>query len=484
MKQLPNDKRTALRWIEANVARLIDLSDAIWGYAEPALREYKSAREHVAFLKEHGFTVEEGIAGMPTAFMGTFGEGKPVIGLYSEYDATPGCSQQPVTYRRPVVHGGSGFQDLHNGLGAASTGAAIAIKEAIKSHSLSGTLKIFGTPAEKLCIGKPYQAKGGFYDDLDAAVCWHPWEYNTCTWDLGPMCYEASIFEFEGIPVYASMPWKGVSALDGIVLMNVMVNFLKEHLPREAGATVNELITDGGQSPTIIPEYAQVWYVYRAKSRTQIADIRSTLERAAKAAAIAIGAQYSQRLVSATRPWLPNHAMAELAYRNLLLVAPPAFTDEDLEFARQLQKSIGLEPMEEPFDLQPKHPKTEAAAFIGGADDVTEFSWHAPTCWIHVSYQFRTTGHSNAPSWSTAALAKMNVGHQCMLTAAKAMALTAIELIVEPNELEKAQLEHKERTSAEWQDVLIPEDAKPPIEARYSFPPYYPEGWHPPTALG
>jgi aminobenzoyl-glutamate utilization protein B len=481
MSPLPPAKGAALKWIDQHEQHLTDLSDAVWQFAEPALREYRSARQHTSFLKQHGFEVQEGVAGMPTSFVGTYGQGSPVIGFYAEYDATPGCSQQPVTHRQPVTHGGAGFQDLHNGLGAASSGAAVAVKAAMESHDLSGTLKIFGTPAEKLCVGKPYQAKAGLYDDLDAAVCWHPWEYNTCMWDEGPQCYEASIFEFEGVPVYASIPWKGISALDAAILMNVMVNFLKEHIPREARATVNELITDGGQSPTIIPEYAQVWYVYRAARPDQIQQIRQFLRRAAEAAAMAVGASVQQRIAAATRPWLPNHALAETAYRNLLLVAPPRFTQADIDFARELQANIGLEPMDEPWDLEPKPPSSGAASFIGGADDVSEFSWHAPTCWIHVSYQYKTTGHSNAPSWATAALARTNVGHQCLLTAARAMALTAVDLLTDPQALASAKDEFAERTRDHRLPVQLPEDAEPPIDAKYSFPPFYPEDWRPPT---
>jgi aminobenzoyl-glutamate utilization protein B len=481
---LSAEKQVAIDWIGSNREPILHLSDRIWRYAEPALREYKSAREHVDFLREQGFEVETGIAGMPTAFVASFGSGKPTIGFYAEYDATPGNSQKPVPYKDPVTPRAAGFEDTHNGLGTASTAAAAATKAAMEAQGIPGSVKIFGTPAEKLCIGKPYEAREGYYDDLDAAVCWHPWDHNSATWDAGPGCYEVVLFEFDGVAVYGARPWAGVSALDAVTLMNVTVNFLKEHIPRSYTATVNELMTVGGQCPTNLPEYSQIWYAFRASTREAIDDILAMLKRSAEAAAHATGAGQRLRIVSGTRPWLPNHAMAELAYRNLELVGPPQFTEQDKSFARQLQENIGLEPMDEPFDLEITHPSSDITAFHGGADDVNEFAWHTPTCWIHVTYAFRAPGNFNVPSWSTAALARTNVAHQTVLTAAKAMALTATELLTNPSELQKAQAEYQERTKEGSMPVALPPDVQPPIDAIYSFPPYYPEGWQPPTDVG
>lgn len=482
MSNLTKEKQSALNWLTDNRALVAALGDEVWRNAEPALREYASARAHVDFLRSHGFTVETGIAGLPTAFVGTYGSGKPVIGFYAEYDATPGNSQKPVAWREPFTPQGAGFEDTHNSLGAGSSGAAVATKRSMEEHGFEGTIKIFGTPAEKLCIGKPYQARDGYYDDLDAAVCWHPWGHNTCTYDAGPGCYEAVIFEFHGLQAYGGRPWRGVSALDGAVLMNVLANFQKEHIPRDHLASVNELVTVGGQCPTDLPEYSQVWYVFRAMTREGIEEILEMLKRCGEAAALAIGCDHEMRIVSGTRPWLPNHAMAELAFRNLELVGPPQLTEEDKAFARELQAAVGIEPMDEPFDLSLRHPKTESATFYGGADDVNEFCWSAPTCFLHTTYKFLGSPRNfDLPSWAPAALAGTNVAHQCALTAAKAVALTAVDLFTRPHELEKAQAEYRERTKGGVMPVAVPDGVEPPNEAIYSFPPFYPEGWSPPV---
>jgi aminobenzoyl-glutamate utilization protein B len=264
--------------------------------------------------------------------------------------------------------------------------------------------------------------------------------------------------------------------------MNVMANFLKEHIPRDYLASVNEIMTVGGQCCTDLPEYAQVWYAFRATTREGIEHILDMLRRCGEAAALATGCEQRMRIVSGTRPWLPNHAMAELAFRNMELVGPPQLTEEDKAFARKLQEATGIEAMEEPFDLTLTHPNTQSARFYGGADDVNEFCWAAPTCWIHTTYKFLGSPRNfDLASWAPAALASTNVAHQCALTAAKTMALSSVELLTTPAELDKAQKEFRERTKDGIIPVAVPPDAKPPIEAKYSFPPFYPPDWRPPT---
>ena len=466
MSEVSKEKKTVLDWIEENAGKITGLSDQVWGLAEPAFREFKSAKLHCDLLRESGFEVEEGAAGMPTAFVARYGSGKPVIGFYAEYDATPGNSQKPVPYKEPVVAHGPGFEDAHNMLGAASTGAAIAVKEAIKRHKLQGTVKLFGTPAEKLCAGKPFLAKEGYYDDLDALLGWHPWDLNTVRWENGPGPYKCVVYAFHGLQVYGGRPWAGKSALDAGILMINNLNYMKEHLlPHEEYPSLNEIVSVGGQCLTNIPEYSEIWLAYRAKTRKGIETISETVDRCARAAALVTGCEHQSYVVSGTRTMLPNLAMARLVYRNLQIVGPPKFSEEDKVFCREVQKNIGLPAMKEPLNETLTPPEEEGAGFFGGADDYNEFTWHAPSAWLHVCMMFKTekSYYLAVPNWARAALRKMGVTHKGGIVAAKTLAASAIDLLTSPSELEKAKEEFKERTKGGREELAIPKDAKPTV---------------------
>ncbi len=480
--EMTSEKRAALSWIDANAAGITGLSDRIWHHAEPALREYKSAQEHCEILRGHGFKVEEGIAGMPTAFRATWGAGRPIIGFYAEYDATPGISQYPVPYRSPIAPEACGFHDLHNGLGAGSTGAALATKAIMERFNIPGDVVLLGTPAEKLCVGKSYLARDGFLDPLDVMLGWHPYSQNTVCYDHAAHCYMAMVFDFHGLAAYGGCPWMGRSALDAVTLMNVSVNYMKEHIPRDLLPSVNETITIGGLCPTIIPEYARVWYVFRATTKEAIEGISAMLERCAEAASLVTGCTYSSRIAGAARPWLPNHTLARKVFAHFERVGPPEWTEEDKGFAQEVTRHIGLEPLEEPLDTVLHNPEDKSAwHFAGGADDVTEFSWHTPTCWLHVAYFIQGPEHAPIPSWAQASLSKTGIGHRCLLTAAKVLSISALEFLTNPEALRQVRGEFDERLKNGRMETMLPPDSKPPIEL--SFPPYYPEGWRPPVHL-
>ncbi len=336
---------------------------------------------------------------------------------------------------------------------------------------------MFGTPAEKLCVGKPFLARDGYFDGLDAVLAWHPRPYSTVEWDTGPGCYEAQVFDFTGVSAYASAPWAGVSALDALTLMNVIVQFMREHIPRRYLASVNELVTVGGQHPTSLPLHAQVWYVYRSPMREGIDHVRNLLRRAAEAACLATGASYSGQLVASTRPWLPNHAMARLAYRNLQRAGAPRFTSEMKAFGRAMLQRLGLHD-EDPFDEQLTPPEAGITAeFAGGADDITELTWHAPTARLYVAYGLRA---GRLPNWAGAALAGTPAAHETVAVAARALAFGILDAAAHPKELAEAQAELRERTATESLPPLLPPDARPPVDL--NFPPHYPASWRPPAA--
>jgi aminobenzoyl-glutamate utilization protein B len=467
MVKITDEKRMALDWIEKNEQEIMGLSDRIWGYAEPALREFKSAKLHCDFLEKYGFHAEKGVGGMPTAFVAQYGSGKPVIGFYAEYDATPGESQKPVPYKAPVVPHGPGFGDAHNMLGAASSGAAVAVKEVLQKHNLQGTLKLFGTPAEKLCVGKAYLAREGYFDGLDAVLGWHPLNLNTVTWENGPGPYRFIVSKFHGVPVYSARPWAGKSALDAAILMINNINYMKEHvLPRDEYLSLNETISVGGQCLTSIPEYAEILLGVRARTRKGIDVVSEMLSNCAKAASLVTSCEHEHYIASGTRTMLPNLTMARLVYRNLQIVGPPKFTEEEKEFCRQIQKNIGTDPMQEPLDETLTPPeKTAALDVCGVADDYNEFTWYAPSAWLHIALIFNiSSGHLTIPSWARSALRKMGVTHKGGIVAAETLAISAIELLTSPSELEKAKEEFKKRTKAGKEELAVPRDTKQPIE--------------------
>lgn len=508
---LSAEKRTAVEWIEENRDSLVDLSDEVFGFAEPGFREYKSSRAHARFLSEHGFDVELGVADMPTAYVATYGDGEPIIGLMAEYDATPGDSQRPVPHKDPVEEHAAGYGDAHNALGAGSIGAAIGLKAAMDANELKGTINLFGTPAEKIVAGKPYLAKEGYFDDLDAVVAWHPHAVNTTAWDAGPSPYRGVYVTFEGETFTAAKPWNGTDALDAATLMRVMVNFMKEHMPNESpeeNAVIGSIIPNGGQHPTNMAETAEIYFGCRGTLLSTMDEMETMLRRCARAAADVTGCQYEFREVVSTRYWLPNYEMARVAYENLEAIGPPEYSEEARSFANDVLEEVGREPVEQPFDDTLREPERDVTAefYPGIADDVSEFSWAAPTARIYLSYYIQgrhNVGESNdggtwyeqrlknggyveeedgMPVWTTAALAKTEVAHQCLTTAAKIIAGTAIDLLTDDEALTRANEEYEDRIDEEYVPLLLDEDAEPPTDI--TFPPYYPEGWEIPTDIG
>ncbi|APT59417.1 peptidase M20 [Roseomonas gilardii] len=504
-------RRHALDWIAANEARLSAFNARIWAHAEPAWREYRSVRDYVEILRAEGFEVEEGSGGMPTAFAarwtqgGDKGEGGPVLAGFSEYDAVPGNSQQAVPYPAPRegLHPyAAGHTDPHSVLGTASLAAMLAAKSAMQAHGIPGTLKLFGEPAEKVCGSKPFHAARGYYDGLDAAVVWHPWPLNTVTGETHFGAYWSAVISFESeaperwvdpalMPIDAAHAVaRSPGALDALCLMYTMTKYTKEAMFPHAGSwTLNEFVLGdaGATSDNLTPRFSQIQYSWRASALEIQEQIWRVLANNARQTAATTGCRAFVRWVTKTRVGLPNSAMTDITWRNLQAVGAPSYSGEALEFGREIQRNLGLAPMEDPFiagvtKLTPPQ-EYEAAQRAGlpswqkhlSADDYVEYSWHAPTVRLLAArprLRPPSPGYSY-PAWAYNALsglpAAMDPG---LFTAARTMALTLLDLAGRPDLLEAAQAEFRERTGggvggSRWVGPLLPPDLDPPVDLRW-----------------
>jgi aminobenzoyl-glutamate utilization protein B len=498
-------RATALEWIAGNQDRLSAFNARIWSHAEPAWREYRSARDYVDLLRAEGFEVEEGSGGMPTAFVATWGAGKPVLAGFSEYDAVPGNSQQVVPYPAPRegLHPyAAGHTDPHSVLGTASLGAMLGARAAMQKHGVAGTLKLFGEPAEKVCGSKPIHAAKGYYDGLDAAVVWHPWASNTVTGETHFGAYWSAVISFEAVDPEnwidpSLMPIEGAhaaarspGAVDALCLMYTTTKYTKEAMFPHAGSwTLNEFILgDGGAtSDNLPPRFSQIQYSWRSSSLGIQEQIWRVLANNARQVAGITGCRAHVRWVTKTRVGLPNTVLTDLTWQNLQAVGAPQYGEDALEFGRAVQRHLGLEPMADPFlaSVSTLTPPAEFEARLRAglpswqkhlsADDYVEFCWHAPTVRLLAARpRLRPPSPGYAyPNWAYNAIGGLpDAVDPGMFVAAKTMALTLVDLATQPAVLDAAQAEFRERTGggiggAKWVGPLLGADFDPPVDLRW-----------------
>jgi len=426
-------KQSAIDQVDSIEPVIEEMAMKLWEYSELPLHETRSVALLVSKLEEAGFSIETNVAGMPTAFVATYGSGTPVIGILAEYDALPGVGNQAVPERKPRTDGvTSGHGCGHNLFGAASVGGAIALKTLMENSNLKGTLKLFGTPAEETIIGKVYMAKAGVFNGLDAVIDWHPGTDNKVRNQTGRAMNSFEV-EFFGQAAHgASDPWNGRSALDAVELMNYGVNLMREHV--KPTTRIHYVIPNGGDAPNVVPEYAKVWYFVRDINRTEVQKYYERILKTAQGAALATETTHKVHLLTGVHEYLLNRPLQEALQENLELVGAPRFTEQEQEFARSLQRFVNKE--EKGFNDKIKPLPDKPGQVEGGSTDVAEVSWIVPTAGFSV-----TTAAEDIPwhNWATTACHGTRAGRKGAVVAAKIIAATGIDLFTEPALLKEAQ---------------------------------------------
>jgi len=463
-----------LKWIDEHREEFIEVSDKVWEYAELGLVEHKSAKLHVETLRKHGFKVDHGVAGMPSAFVATWGEGEPVIGFMGEYDALPGISNKPVPHKEWLVEDGPGHGCGHNVHGTSGFMAAIATKNAMEKEGLKGTIKVYGSPAEENYDGKAYMVRSGLFDGVDACLSHHPGGMNVA--GLASSNAVNSVkYEYFGKTAHAAgSPEHGRSALDAIELMNIGVNYLREHVVQEA--RIHYVIEEGGGQPNVVPDYARSWYYIRAPERSQVQQIYERINKIAEGAAMMTETELKIDLIAAIYNKIPNKTLSELVTSNMREIGHPGWTKEEEEFAAKIADTLekdakmqslrkyGVPNAEKYKDVNLMTDILDAwndGDVSKGSTDVSDVSWQCPTMEFGTSCNvLGAPGHD----WRFTAVSGMSIGHKSLIFAAKTMAASALDLFTQPEWLEKAKKEHKERLGDRVYTSPIPDDVDPPLE--------------------
>ena len=459
--KIAKEKQLVLDWLgrAETVERFGRISDAIWSYAELGLQEFNSSKLLADTLEQAGFKVERGVAGMPTAFIASYGSGKPVIGLLGEFDALPMLSQKGRVPRQdPVVDGAPGHGCGHNTMCTAAAAAAIAVKEAMEKYGVKGTIKVFGSPAEEIVASRPHMIRAGLFADVDAVIDNHSGSGFGTSYGRGGNAVFSVVFSFRGRTAHGANAWAGRSALDAVEIMDVSTNFLREHL--DPAYRMHYVILEGGQAPNVVPDKASVWYYVR-NSDERIEDMYARVLNCAKAGELASGTELlPPRFVAAVHQTHSNKAAAELIQKNIELVGMPQWTDEENAFAKALQKELKAREDGLPKKVDPLRAPS-GVSLGGGSTDVGDVTLVTPTASIRFPGQVPgAIGHH----WSSVACNYGSTAWKGLNAGAKAIAASAVDLLTKSEELKKLRDEFEEYTKKFPYKSFLPADAKPPLD--------------------
>lgn len=470
------EKDKICKFIEGKKNLFIEVSDKVWEYAELGLEEFKSTNVICNTLEKEGFAVKKGLASIETAFVGSYGEGKPVIAILGEFDALPGLNQKKASYvKEEVKEGGNGHGCGHNLLGAGSLAAVVAIKDYIKEVGIEGTIRYYGCPGEENGAGKTFMTREGCFDDVDIAFCWHPGDMNFVM-GISTLSNLSVYFKFKGKPAHAAAsPHLGRSALDAVELMNVGVNYLREHIVPDA--RVHYAVTNpGGSAPNVVQDETEVYYYIRAPKVYQAQEIYDRVCAIAKGAALMTGTKCEIIFSQGLSDYIPNKVLGQILHNNLTEVGAPNFNEEDLELAHKFRETLNESDiknmlMQVNLFQGPEVAKTMKSKilsdFVGpyihlekampGSTDVGDVSYVVPTGQISVACNaLGTTAHT----WQFTAQSASSIGHEGMLTAGKAMGMAAVDVLLNSEIVKDAIMELEQKTNGEY-ICPIPNHIKP-----------------------
>ncbi len=444
--------------LQAKRAAYHDVAMQIWNFAEVGYQETRSSALLQQQLRSAGFEVASGVAEIPTAFVATYGSGRPVIGIIAEFDALPGLSQAASPVRKPVVENGPGHGCGHHLFGTASVASAIAVKDWLASTKRTGTIKVFGTPAEEGGSGKVYMLRAGLFEGTDAVIAWHPSDRNRVT-ASSTLANVSGKFRFRGVAAHAAnAPDRGRSALDGVEAMKAMVNLMREHVPSDT--RIHYVITQGGQAPNVVPDFAEVYYYARHNDMRVLDDVWERIVNAAKGAALGTGTSMDLEITGSVWNVLPNDYLIGVMERQLKQVGGYEYTAEERAFAQAMQRTLDGTPPSLEMTATTLPPETGVRS---ASTDVGDVSWWVPT----VQLDAATWVPGTAPhSWQAAGTGGTTIGVKGMMVAAKVMALTAVELLTDASHVEKARAEFDKRRGPGFMYTTKLAGRKPPLDYR------------------
>ncbi|MEJ2541602.1 MAG: amidohydrolase [Gemmatimonadota bacterium] len=446
--------------IDANVTAYAAVAQEIWELAEVGYMETESSAALQGMLRDAGFDVLEGVAGMPTAFVASWGEGGPVIGILGEFDALPGINQSRSPERDPIPGKVAGHACGHHLFGTGSVAAAIAVKEWLQESGEPGTIRVYGTPAEEGGAGKVYMVREGLFDDVDAVLHWHASAENSAN-ATSSLANKSAKFRFYGESAHAAgAPWRGRSALDGVEAMNDMVNLMREHVT--PASRIHYVITAGGSAPNVIPDYAEVYYYVRHPDPDEVRRLFDRVVRTAEGAAMGTETRMEYEVIHGIYNLLPNEPLARAMHDNLTRVGGVSYTQEERRFAELIRTSLpeDVPPLEASERVEPFEVREVGS---GGSTDVGDVSWAVPTAGLRTATWVPGT---SSHSWQAVAAGGTEIGTKGMINAAKTLAFTAYDLFTRPDLLEAAREEFLRRRGADYTYAPLLGDRDPPLDYR------------------
>ncbi len=444
--------------IDARYDQTADIARKLWEWAEVGYQEERSSALLQDALSAEGFSIDKGVADIPTAFVAEYGDSGPVIAILAEFDALPGINQDAAPTRAPIDGKGAGHACGHNLFGAGSVQAAIAIRQWLEETGTPGRIRLYGTPAEEGGSGKVYMVRAGLFDDVDIALHWHAAGENSAAARTS-LANRSAKFRFHGVSAHAAgAPEKARSALDGVEAFNMMINMMREHVPQES--RIHYVITAGGNAPNVVPDFAEVFYYVRHPEAKGVEEIWTRLEEAARGAALGTGTKVDWEIIHGNNPLLVNETLAKMMDEKLRQVGGVTYTKEEQKFAKKLHASF-----DEPrFALGSEEEIQPYSRSLGyGSTDVGDVSFATPTVGLRTA---TWVPGSSAHSWQSAAASGMSIGFKGAQVAAKTLTLAAIELYSNSEMREAAQAEFEEARGENFKYYSLLGDREPPLDYR------------------